>query len=100
MSLEITIKDLDELKDHLATTLEISLQKQMDPLIKQVESATARVAGVEAVQKSIVEDVSKLKSNQMKALAVWTLMISAIGAGVTFGFNYLKTWIFSHLHIS
>lgn len=100
MSLEITIKELDELKAHLGEALASNFQKQMDPVVRQVEASTTRLAGVEAVQRSIVEDVSRLKANQVKALAVWTLMVGAIGTGVTLGFNYIKGWIFSHLHIS
>lgn len=98
--MNLSFNDLDDLKKHLAESLESSFDKQMSPIVRQVEAATTRVAAVEAVQKSIIEDVGRLKANQMKALAVWTLMIAAIGAGVTYGFNYLKAFIATHLHLS
>src|ERR1700722_18485683 len=98
--MEVTIRELDELKNHLAECLAAGIDKQIAPIVAKADTALAKVEGMEARVTAHAEEISKLKGQQAKALAVWTLMITAIGAGVTFGFNWLWSFVKSHLHVS
>lgn len=96
--MDINIHELEELKNHLAECLAAGIDKQISPIVTKVDGAVAMVNSMEARITAHATEISKLKATQAKALAVWTLMITAIGAGVTFGFNYIWTWLKTHVH--
>lgn len=83
--MNITIQELDDLKNHLAEVLNAGLDKKIDPLIKRIEGVEAGVAGVDAVKK----DVDDLKKNQGRALVGWTVLV----AGVCLIFEQAKGWL-------
>jgi hypothetical protein len=100
MHMEMTFKELDELKDHLAQVLEGGISKQIAPILAKADSAVAKVESMEARVAAHAEEIGRLKANQAKAITMWTLMIGALGTGVTLGFNYVKGWLATHLHLS
>ena len=84
--MEISITDLDQLKDHLATALESSLDRKLEPLVKRIEGL--EMAGSLPTQQ-LRKDVDKLQANQAKALVGWTVLI----AGTTLLIEVAKEWV-------
>lgn len=98
--MQYTIKELDELKKHLAECLAAGIETQIAPIVAKADSAVAKVEAMEGRMNAHAEEIGKLQRNQAKAITMWTLMIGALGTGLTLGFNYIKGWISSHLHLS
>ena len=87
--MNITIDDLDQLKDHISKEIEAAFQKQIDPLIKRIEGAEEKVKGVEDFKKR----VTRLEGNQAKALVGFSVLVT----GVTLIVEQGKDWLISHL---
>lgn len=88
---KITIKDIEELKAHVSAAVVRDIQEKVSPLLGEIKTALAKVPVIEA-------DVLKLKNNQAKALAAWTLMIGLLTTGVALLFGQIKSWVSSHFH--
>lgn len=94
--MNISIKDIDDLKNHLEEAIKASFQKQMDPVIEKIAGVQGQVSMLEAAKTRLDEDVACLKKNQAKALVGWTVLV----AGVSLFLVQIKTWFISHLHMS
>lgn len=87
MNVEITLKDIDELKEHVATAVTADVKATLDPMLKDIKAALAEIPTLKA-------DVKKLQANQGKALIGWTVLVM----GGTALFNSARTWLMSHIH--
>lgn len=93
--MNVTIKDIEDLTGHIERAITDNFQRQMEPLIAQVKTVENRVGGLEAVKATLITDITRLKSNQAKALVGWTVLVT----GVTLLFNHAKIWVMGHLHL-
>lgn len=93
--MNISLKDIDDLKNHLADSLRGDLAKVLEPLIHKVDAVEKRISSVESTQGAQAEVVSKLKANQAKALVGWTALVAGVTSITTAVVAYAHTWFAS-----
>lgn len=92
----ITIKDIDDLKNHISESVTHDVQNTMSPLIEKLKQAMETVEGMKGTVDSNCKDIKNLKANQAKALVGWTVL----SMGVALLFGQAKTWIMSKIHFN
>lgn len=94
--MNITIKDIDDLKDHVGKSVASDVQTTLSPLVEKMKQALETVEGLKSQVESNCKDIKNLKANQAKALVGWT----ALCVGVTMLFNQVKSYVISHFHLT
>lgn len=94
--MNITIQDIDDLKNHLAESISRDVQIRIDPLVSKIEGVVAKVGGFEATQNEHGNEIRNLKANQAKALVGFAVLCT----GVSLLFNQAKSWLLSHVHLN
>lgn len=96
--MNITIKDIDDLKTHLELAIGARIDTRLDQITGIVGGFSGRVGAVEKAQEAQAGKVAGLEKNQAKALAAWTVMIGLVATGMTLLFAQIKSWVTNHFH--
>lgn len=94
--MNITIKDIEDLQNHLSTAICAQVEKKMDEVGKGVAALKLVVDATAAKAEIHSTEIARLKGNQAKALVGWTVLV----AGVSLLFNHARTWIMSKVHLN
>ena len=94
--MNITIKDIDDLKSHVGDAVSKDVQSALSPLVEKLKQATDAFEGLRASVDKNCTDIKNLKANQGKALVGWTVLV----LGTTALLTQAKTWLVSHLHLT
>lgn len=94
--MQISLNDIDDLKKHLEEAIGSKVDAALGKVTAAVQGFDTRVKTLEHAHEAHEARVHKLEQNQAKAIAAWTVMVAAVGTGLTLFFNQVKAWLMGH----
>lgn len=95
--MNINIDEVEKFQEHFVKPMVEAVERKLDPLVTRLANAEAKIEANASCNTLLANEISKLKSNQAKALVGWTTLVSGVTLIVSLCFSQIKQWLNTHL---